>query len=215
MRIVVWASRLTGLLLLPLAVAMGVPPAAAQMGPSSLPSTTNPASVAGPPTMIGGPPQVKAPEQVPAALPGATPRQDRVAPAPVQQITDPTEALFDAINRGDIATARDAIDRGADLNGHNILGMTPLDLSVDLARNDITFLLLSLRNGDTRPRVAAPSRTAQGAAAAGTKPAATKPAPRAPAPSRAAAPPVAPQQLAADSGTPDAAAGFLGFGPAR
>ena len=29
----------------------------------------------------------------------------------------PTDALFDAINRGDIAAARDALNRGADLNG--------------------------------------------------------------------------------------------------
>ncbi len=44
--------------------------------------------------------------------------------------------------------ARDAISRGADLNGHNILGMIPMELSVDLGRNDISFLLLSMRSGD-------------------------------------------------------------------
>ena len=60
----------------------------------------------------------------------------------------PTDALFDAINRGDIATARDAISRGADLQGQNILGMTPLELSIDLGRNDISFLLLSMRAAD-------------------------------------------------------------------
>ena len=60
---------------------------------------------------------------------------------------EPTEALFDAINRGDIGTARDAISRGADLHGHNVLGMTPLELSVDLGRNDISFMLLSMRGG--------------------------------------------------------------------
>lgn len=221
MRFALSAGRLSGLLLLPLAVAAGTRPAVAQIGPNSLPSTSNPASVAGPPPLIGAPAQAKPQAQVPEALPGATPRQERVAPAPVQQIADPTEALFDAINRGDIASARDAIDRGADLNAHNVLGMTPLDLSVDLARNDISFLLLSLRNGDTRPRVAAPSRTAQGAPPAGTRPAAT------PSPKAAARPPARPvvaarpaanpaaQQLAADGGTPDPAAGFLGFGPAR
>jgi hypothetical protein len=58
---------------------------------------------------------------------------------------EPTDALFDAINRGDIGTARDAISRGADLHGHNVLGMTPLELSVDLGRNDISFMLLSMR----------------------------------------------------------------------
>ena len=61
----------------------------------------------------------------------------------------PTVALFDAINRGDGLAARDAINRGADMNGHNILGQTPLDLSIDLNRNPITFLLLSLRDSDT------------------------------------------------------------------
>ena len=45
---------------------------------------------------------------------------------------EPNDALFDAINRGDIAAARDAISRGADLGARNILGMTPMELSVDL-----------------------------------------------------------------------------------
>ena len=61
---------------------------------------------------------------------------------------EPTDALFDAINRGDIGSARDAISRGADLHGQNILGMTPMELSVDLGRNDISFLLLSMRGAD-------------------------------------------------------------------
>jgi len=56
----------------------------------------------------------------------------------------PTEALFDAINRGDIEAVRDAINRGADIRGQNVLGMTPTELSVDLGRNDITFLLVTL-----------------------------------------------------------------------
>ena len=72
----------------------------------------------------------------------------------------PTDALFDAINRGDIATARDAISRGADLQGQNILGMTPLELSVDLGRNDISFMLLSMRAADDgRSRQAPAART--------------------------------------------------------
>ena len=73
------------------------------------------------------------------------------APAPANRAPvdmQPTDALFDAINRGDIATARDAISRGADLQGQNILGMTPLELSIDLGRNDISFLLLSMRAAD-------------------------------------------------------------------
>ncbi|MBR2125059.1 MAG: ankyrin repeat domain-containing protein [Acetobacter sp.] len=62
---------------------------------------------------------------------------------------EPTTALFNAINRGDAIAAREAINRGADMNGHNILGQTPLDMSIDLNRNSITFLLLSLRDSDT------------------------------------------------------------------
>ena len=81
----------------------------------------------------------------PPALPGAA---STGSPAPANHAPvdmEPTDALFDAINRGDIATARDAISRGADLHGQNILGMTPLELSIDLGRNDISFLLLSMR----------------------------------------------------------------------
>ena len=86
----------------------------------------------------------------------------------------PTAALFDAINRGDIIAARDALNRGADLNAQNVLGMTPIDLSVDLGRNDITFLLLSMRSGSdqagaetgrrARPGARRPSRARPAAA---------------------------------------------------
>ncbi len=86
----------------------------------------------------------------PAALPGAQPRESAVAPPErVPSLLSPTEALFDAVNRGDIAAARDALSRGADFNGRDELGMTPLDLSIDLGRNDISFLLLSLRAADS------------------------------------------------------------------
>ena len=96
----------------------------------------------------------------PPALPGAastgSPAPANHAPVDMQ----PTDALFDAINRGDIATARDAISRGADLHGQNILGMTPLELSIDLGRNDISFLLLSMRAADDgRSRQAPTART--------------------------------------------------------
>lgn len=224
MRFAVLAARLSSLLLLPAAFALGVSPAAAQLsGASSMPSISSPSSMAGPPPLIGGqtPPSVKKPEQAPDALPGAASRQDRVAPSSGTQFADPTDALFDAINRGDIASARDAIDRGADLGGHNVLGMTPLDLAVDLGRNDITFLLLSLRNAASSPRSASTSQTARGPAPADNKVAMTKPTkPPAKAPVR---PPVAArpaaaqiaQQAAGDGGTPDPAAGFLGFGPSR
>ena len=91
----------------------------------------------------------KPPIPPPDAVPGSKPRGP-VAPAtrPVGDM-QPTDALFDAINRGDIAGARDALNRGADLNGVNVLGMTPMELSVDLGRNDISFLLLSMRGEDS------------------------------------------------------------------
>src|ERR1039458_10300242 len=134
-----------------LAVCAGVRPGWAQISTSgvSMPSGSNPSTLVGP--MPGLKPAPVKPEQAqPDVLPGAASHSDRVAPAQGAPIADPTEALFDAINRGDIASARDAIDRGADLEGHSVLGMTPIDQSVDLGRNDITFLLLSLRNGDTK-----------------------------------------------------------------
>ena len=136
-----------------LAQTVGGMPAAPQMG--------NPSSYTNPTAGVGPGPQVKAPAAAPEVLPGSASRSDRVAPAQGAPITNPTDALFDAINRGDMASARDAIDRGADLNGHNVLGMTPIDLSVDLGRNDITFLLLSMANGESRPIHGAPQQTAQ------------------------------------------------------
>src|SRR5689334_22325917 len=84
----------------------------------------------------------------PPALPGAASTKDA---APAQRLAsdmEPTEALFDAINRGDIGAARDAISRGADLKGHNVLGMSPLELAIDLGRNDISFMLLSMRGAE-------------------------------------------------------------------
>jgi hypothetical protein len=107
-------------------------------------------------------------QAAPPALPGARVNKSEAAPAePGAADLPPTEALFDAINRGDMLSARDAVNRGADLNGHNVLGLSPLDLSVDLGRNDITFLLLSLRPAN--PTVAA---TGQGAPAAPVGPSA-------------------------------------------
>ena len=123
----------------------------------------------------------------------------------------PTDALFDAINRGDIATARDAISRGADLHGQNILGMTPLELSIDLGRNDISFMLLSMRAADDgRSRQAPAARTA-------AKPPATKqakqapPHPRTPVAASAPTPAQTARLYSGDGGTPNPNAGFLGF----
>lgn len=154
----------------------------------------------------------KATERAPEAIPGATARQP-VAPATrAAGDMQPTDALFDAINRGDIASARDALNRGADLRGVNVLGMTPMELSVDLARNDITFLLLSMRGEDSGRGSRAMARAEPGAAAAKSKTApVAKTAVRAnPAPV-AAKPVAAPKLFANDGGAPLPNAGFLGF----
>lgn len=150
----------------------------------------------------------------PDAVPGAKAREP-AAPA-TRQSTDmsPNDALFDAINRGDIAGARDALNRGADLNAVNILGMTPMELSVDLGRNDISFLLLSMRGDDgdqaSQPEFKAPAHVAKGSSVS-----------KRVASGKATAPvnipvqkkPVAtPKLFANDGGEALPAAGFLGFG---
>lgn len=202
-----WQAALSGVVLgLTLLAAAG--PAAAQSNVSSMMPGQN-----------GFQPMVK-PDQgtskpeatVPTALPGASPGLG-AAPAD-KSVADlaPNEALFDAINRGDIGQARDAVTRGADLHAQNVLGMTPLELSVDLSRNDITFLLLSLRGASAGAISARAAAAAATSATSATKPtrlvqkaAAVKPVP--------ASPPL-PRQYAgsADPGQPDPQAGFLGFG---
>jgi len=153
-------------------------------------------------------------ERPPDVLPGAKARSP-VAPA-TKSAADmsPNDAMFDAINRGDIATVKDALSRGADLQAHNILGMTPLELSVDLGRNDISFLLLSMRgdpsNGPAPP--VAPARSVAQAPARGAP--ATRQASRhvvaatVPMPRKAAG---TPKLFANDGGAPRPDAGFLGF----
>jgi len=162
----------------------------------------------------GGKPQ-QSPTSVapPPALPGAG---SSSAPAPLTRVPtdmEPNDALFDSINRGDIATARDAIARGADLHAHNILGMTPLELSIDLGRNDISFMLLSMRAADdSRP---APSQRAVGVKEDAKR--AVRQARKAP--PRPVAPSPAAQQTArlfsGDGGAPNPNAGFLGFDSGR
>jgi hypothetical protein len=167
----------------------------------------------------------------PTALPGAQTDPSRVAPADKSiHDTPPNEALFDGINRGDIATVRDAISRGADLDAQSVLGQSPLELSIDLGRNDITFLLLSLRGtGDTSRTAKPPAQldaqtTAKGRKAAAAAAAADRAEARAktrahltttgvaarepvPAPIRST------QEFASgNGGTPNPAVGFLGFG---
>jgi ankyrin repeat protein len=162
------------------------------------------------------PEQNGAPAVPPPALPGATSRADTVAPATrIPTDMSPNDALFDAINRGDIAAARDALSRGADLSAQNLLGMTPMELSVDLGRNDISFLLLSYRGADSTP---ATGQAATAAPAASPKATAAKSAPRVkvvPVKANVPAAPQAPRLFASDGGAPVPGAGFLGFNPGR
>jgi hypothetical protein len=164
----------------------------------------------------------KPPEASPEAIPGAKPREAAAPATKPAADMQPTDALFDSINRGDIASARDALNRGADLNGVNVLGMTPMELSVDLGRNDISFLLLSMRGEDSgrgsravgrdTPPAGPPETTAKAARPFGPgKRVAGKPAQAA---ANAIIPPkpvATPKLFANDGGTPLPSAGFLGF----
>jgi hypothetical protein len=161
------------------------------------------------------------PLPAPDAVPGAKARSPAAPTTHAPTDLQPTDALFDAIYRGDIAAARDALNRGADMDGVNVLGMTPMELSVDLGRNDISFLLLSMRGEDTgrgsRPvgRDVAEGSTqgqARGKIAMVAKSSArTKAtAPTTPVVAHSVA---KPKMFANDGGTPLPSAGFLGFDP--
>jgi len=167
----------------------------------------------------------KKPDQAPPSLPGTKAPVEAAAPTTSPTDMTPTEALFDAINRGDTAAARDAVNRGADMHGVNVLGLTPLELSVDLGRNDISFLLLSMRDADATSRSA--TRTGAETGRTGQADAVLRagPVPRganrsrvaAAAPADAAEGAVAegPTFSSGNGGTPIPAAGFVGFDPGR
>jgi hypothetical protein len=130
----------------------------------------------------------------PPSIPGAEANPDTVIPAEkgTAELL-PNEALFDAITRGDIASARDALNRGAQLDAHNVLGQTPTEASIDLNRNDITFLLLSMRPSNQ-------ARATRVAEAAGT-----------PVKGRKATLHTQRALPSSDRGQADPAAGFTGF----
>jgi hypothetical protein len=185
------------------------PPAQAQVGSArdSLGATVNRRSVAPFPQKPPPPP----------ALPGA--QSTGAAPSNrIQLDMPPNEALFDAVNRGDISAVRDALSRGADLQARNILGITATELAIDLGKNDIAFLLLSMRTPDksrgrARPDVSPFPGSETGGRAVSTR-AASRPAPatqRVAAPARTPAPAPVARQYANDPGTPVPSAGFLGF----
>ena len=167
-------------------------------------------------------PQARTPDIAPPALPGAGAAAPPATGPKIQQPAsgDPTAALFTAINKGDYNGAQDALGRGADLNAQNQFGETPLDLSISLNRNTITFLLLQTRNelgeqagppGQPWTPYSSPRATVHTA-----KPKEHQAAP-APAAARAVAPkpvkhPAVPAGVV-NLGTPNPQAGFLGFAP--
>ncbi|MDE2319107.1 MAG: ankyrin repeat domain-containing protein [Rhodospirillales bacterium] len=165
---------------------------------------------------VGGapPPQAKlhTPDIAPAGLPGIG---NIAPPATGPQIQkpasgDPTQELFAAINANDYGSAQDAVSRGADITAKDQFGETPLDLSIALNRNNITFLLLGTRNelasqglsgtvGAPWTLDKTPASKPVSHKASAVLPAAASPAPRASVP-------------AGGTGTPNPQAGFLGFG---
>ena len=196
--------------LLTLAFCLAAIPAAAQIGPSvggPTGSSYGGAGGTGLPNRShsqddapGGKPEDK-PVPPPPAIPGAQPDAD-AAVIPAEKVAaemSPNDALFDAINRGDYGAAKDAVNRGAQLDAHNVLGQTPTDAAIDLSRNDITFLLLSLRGAvsSSRPvQAAALGKPGKSGRVKVAKVSAQR----------------APVHVAAtDRGTPNLAVGFTGF----
>jgi len=137
------------------------------------------------------------PQAPPSPTPGSKAESAPAAEASADVSSlGPNEALFDAITRGDLAAARDAIGRGADLNAHNSLGQKPIDASIDLGRNDITFVLLAQR--PLAADSAASAGDATGRASRGAS-------------SQNPAREIAEAKPISNPGTPQPAVGFLGF----
>ena len=126
------AGLLAGLVV---AFAWPAPKAEAQ---ASLPSPTSMGPV------VKGGSGVGAPQPSAPGLPGARPAGVVSRGIINSDLLSPNDQLFDAIDRGDTSAARDAIARGAELDATNAVGQTPIDESVSLGRNEITFLLVTL-----------------------------------------------------------------------
>ncbi len=144
----------------------------------------------------------------PPAIPGAVSSGEAAPPSKNAAEMSPNDALFDAINRGDSAGARDAISRGAQLDAHNVLGQTPTDAAIEADRNDITFMLLSLRgavSSGTRPHVSQAAMEMPETTGRGRHHGATTPGKRSHASAMAQAAPMS------NPGTPNPAVGFNGF----
>jgi len=164
------------------------------------------------------PPEAPRPQERPAGLPGLTARPSQVIPpTTIPSSMNPNDALFDAISRGDVPTAREAVARGADTNARNALGLTAVDSAVDQGRPDMIFYLLSLRGsagsaaapeGNTPPPPARNRAAQREPRPSPTAPAATAPV-RDPAPARTA------RLFANDGGAAQPQMGFLGFDAGR
>jgi hypothetical protein len=157
-------------------------------------------------------PQEAAPREQPPALPGVAARRG-VAPIPAEtppSAMNPNDALFDGITRGDIATVRDAVGRGADVNARNALGLTAVDSAIDQGRPEIMFYVLSVRGMAgyaPPPPDAIPLRGP--AARAPRTPSQTQARETAVQPANAT--PRLPQLWQANGGAPQPSIGFLGF----
>jgi hypothetical protein len=164
------------------------------------------------------PPEAPRAQERPAGLPGLTARPSQVIPpTTIPSSMNPNDALFDAISRGDVPTAREAVARGADTNARNALGLTAVDSAVDQGRPDMIFYLLSLRGtagstpapeGNTPPPPARNRAAQREPRPSPTAPAATAPV-RDPAPARTA------RLFANDGGAAQPQMGFLGFDAGR
>lgn len=154
-------------------------------------------------------PQNEAPREQPPALPGVAARRGQ-APIPAEANPsgmNPNDALFDGINRGDIATVRDAVARGADVNARNALGLTAVDSAVDQGRPEIMFYVLSVRGMAGNAPPPPDSIPQRGARVRTPPPVRERAAPVQP----VAAAPRLPQLWQANGGSPQASIGFLGF----
>lgn len=185
---------------------LSVSPAFAQMTPSATGLTGGAAPQ----------PRAQTPDIAPPALPGAD-VTGGIATAPkIKKANsgDPTVDLFAAINKGDYADAQDAIGRGADLTAHDALGETPLDLSIALNQNNITFLILATQQ-ESGGNPSGPPMSVSSAAPAKRvmKPKAHPVQVRVEtAPLAAAAPKPAAPVYGSDTGQPNVSVGYLGFG---
>ncbi len=141
----------------------------------------------------------------PPAIPGAEASGPVAPPDKLESAMSPNDALFDAINRGDEAAARDAINRGAQIDAHNVLGQTPIDASIDLNRTAITFLLLSMRGAVASDHVARAAPAPQLAATA------LPPARHHHLHAQTVAAAQMPRPLSQDRGTPNPQVGFIGY----